>query len=201
MLYVITGKFKEAREVSKKIAELGTKDFDVPFKTVNVKSAVDMQNAVKNELNTADYIIMAAAVADYRIKNYSEQKIKKCNEETLTLELVKNPDILAQLCEEKNNLDKNPVIVGFCAESENLTQNAKEKLAKKGCDYLIANDISRHDIGFNSDENEVTIFSQDGAVKKISKAPKSVIARKILECMRNNEQIRNNKKNRKFCTT
>lgn len=174
---------KSAHDMGAEVVLITTKDFDVPFKTVNVKSAVDMQNAVKNELNTADYIIMAAAVADYRIKNYSEQKIKKCNEETLTLELVKNPDILAQLCEEKNNLDKNPVIVGFCAESENLTQNAKEKLAKKGCDYLIANDISRHDIGFNSDENEVTIFSQDGAVKKISKAPKSVIARKILECI------------------
>ena len=76
-----------------------------------------------------------------------------------------------------------PIIVGFCAESENLMENAKAKIEKKGCDYLIANDISRSDIGFNSDENEVTILDSNGVVKKISKAPKNVRARKILECI------------------
>ena len=72
-------------------------------------------------------------------------------------------------------------VVGFCAESENLIENAREKIRKKGCDYLIANDISRKDIGFSSDYNEVVIFDKNGGQKRIERAPKNIIARKILE--------------------
>lgn len=154
-----------------------TKNVKRPYKIINVKSALDMQNAVEKEFDNADFVIMAAAVADYRVKNQSEQKIKKTQDEGLTLELVKNPDILKGLCEKKNN----QTIVGFCAESENLLENAKEKIKKKGCDYLIANDISRNDIGFSSDYNEVNILNKNGEVKKISRAPKSEIAREILK--------------------
>jgi len=170
---------KSAQSMGAEVVFITTKDFDVPFKKVLVKSAQDMQNAINEEFDTANYIIMAAAVADYRVKEFSEQKIKKENNDSITLELVKNPDILADLCKNKTS----QTIVGFCAESENLMENAKTKIEKKGCDYLVANDISRKDIGFNSEENEVTILSQDGAIKKISKAPKSVIARKIWECI------------------
>ena len=170
---------KSAYDMGAEVVFISTKDFDVPFKKVMVKSAQDMQNAINEEFDTANYIIMAAAVADYRVKEYSEQKIKKGDNDSITLELVKNPDILAELCKNKTS----QTIVGFCAESENLMENAKAKIEKKGCDYLIANDISRSDIGFNSDENEVTVLSQNGAIKKISKAPKSIIARKILECI------------------
>lgn len=170
---------KSAYDMGAEVVFITTKDFDVPFKKVLVKSAQDMQNAINEEFDTANYIIMAAAVADYRVKEFSEQKIKKENNDSITLELVKNPDILADLCKNKTS----QTIVGFCAESENLMENAKTKIEKKGCDYLVANDISRKDIGFNSEENEVTILSQDGAIKKISKAPKSVIARKIWECI------------------
>ena len=170
---------KSAYDMGAEVVFITTKDFDVPFKKVMVKSAQDMQNAINEEFDTANYIIMAAAVADYRVKEFSEQKIKKENNDSITLELVKNPDILADLCKNKTS----QTIVGFCAESENLMGNAKTKIEKKGCDYLVANDISRKDIGFNSDENEVTILSQDGSIKKISKAPKNVIARKILECI------------------
>jgi len=170
---------KSAYDMGAEVVFITTKDFDVPFKKVMVKSAQDMQNAINEEFDTANYIIMAAAVADYRVKEFSEQKIKKENNDSITLELVKNPDILADLCKNKTS----QTIVGFCAESENLMENAKTKIEKKGCDYLVANDISRKDIGFNSDENEVTILSQDGSIKKISKAPKNVIARKILECI------------------
>ncbi len=170
---------KLAQSMGAEVVFITTKDFDVPFKKVLVKSAQDMQNAINEEFDTANYIIMAAAVADYRVKEFSEQKIKKENNDSITLELVKNPDILADLCKNKTS----QTIVGFCAESENLMENAKTKIEKKGCDYLVANDISRKDIGFNSDENEVTILSQDGAIKKISKASKSVIARKIWECI------------------
>ncbi|MBO6181122.1 bifunctional phosphopantothenoylcysteine decarboxylase/phosphopantothenate--cysteine ligase CoaBC [bacterium] len=172
---------KSAQSMGAEVVFITTKDFDVPFKKVLVKSAQDMQNAINEEFDTANYIIMAAAVADYRVKEFSEQKIKKENNDSITLELVKNPDILADLCKNKTS----QTIVGFCAESENLMENAKTKIEKKGCDYLVANDISRKDIGFNSEENEVTILSQDGAIKKISKASKSVIARKIWETLVN----------------
>lgn len=166
-----------AYEMGAQVVLITTKNTDAPYKVVKVKSALDMQKAIDNEFKTTDIIIMAAAVADYKVKNYSEQKIKKGEDETITLELVKNPDILAELCKNK----KTQIIVGFCAESENLIENAKSKIEKKGCDYLIANDISRKDIGFESDENEVTVLNKNGEMKHIEKASKQVIARKILE--------------------
>lgn len=157
-----------------------------PYKIIKVKSALEMQNAVNKEFENADVVIMAAAVADYRVKNKSDQKIKKTNNETLTLELVKNPDILKSLCERKEEeilkqVQNDKIIVGFCAESENLLTNAKEKIQKKGCDYLIANDISRKDIGFSSDYNEVTILKKTGEMKKLERASKTEIAREILK--------------------
>jgi len=166
-----------ARNMGAEVVLITTKDFDAPYKIIRVKSALDMQKALDDEFETSDIIIMAAAVADYRVKNYSDQKIKKGTDDSITLELVKNPDILQELCHKKTN----QIIVGFCAESQNLLENAKEKILKKGCDYLIANDISRKDIGFSSDDNEVTILDKSGGIQKIEKAPKSVIADKILE--------------------
>lgn len=166
-----------ARDMGAEVVLITTKNFEAPYKVVRVKSAVDMQNALDEEFDTADYIIMAAAVADYRVKNYSEQKMKKTSSDELTLELVKNPDILKYMCEKKTH----QCVVGFCAESENLLQNAQEKIQKKGCDFLVANDISRQDIGFSSDDNEVTILDKSGMVKKLEKASKKVIARKIFE--------------------
>lgn len=154
-----------------------TKNIKRPYKIINVKSAQKMQSAIDAEFDNADYVIMAAAVADYRVKNKSEQKIKKTSDDELTLELVKNPDILKELCKKKTT----QTIVGFCAESENLIENAKTKIQKKGCDYLIANDISRKDIGFSSDYNEVTILNKNGEIRKLERAPKSEIARKILK--------------------
>lgn len=168
---------KAAYDMGAQVVLITTKDFECPFKTVKVKSAIEMQNAIYEEFGNTNYLIMSAAVADYRVKNYSDQKLKKGNEETITLELVKNPDILAELCKNKTS----QVVVGFCAESENLTENAKSKIEKKGCDYLVANDISRRDIGFNSNDNEVIILDKKGNINKIEKASKKVIARKILE--------------------
>ena len=168
---------KAAYDMGAQVVLITTKDFECPFKTVKVKSAIEMQNAIYEEFGNTNYLIMSAAVADYRVKNYSEQKLKKGNEETITLELVKNPDILAELCKNKTS----QVVVGFCAESENLTENAKSKIEKKGCDYLVANDISRRDIGFNSNDNEVIILDKEGNINKFEKASKKVIARKILE--------------------
>ncbi len=168
---------KVAKDMGANVVLITTKDFTAPFKIVKVKSAIDMQNVLDQEFDTSDIVVMAAAVADYRVKNYSEQKMKKTSEDTLTLELVKNPDILKGLCDKKTS----QIVVGFCAESENLLENAKEKIQKKGCDFLVANDISRKDIGFSSDDNEVTILDKNGNLKRIEKASKTVIARKILE--------------------
>ena len=154
-----------------------TKDIIRPYKIIKVKSADEMKQAVEADFGGADCVIMAAAVADYRVKNKAEQKIKKTDSDSLTLELIKNPDILKELCTKKTTQK----VVGFCAESENLIENAQEKIRKKGCDYLIANDISRKDIGFASDYNEVVIFNKNGGQKRIERAPKNIIARKILE--------------------
>lgn len=180
-----------AKQMGADVVLITTKEFEAPYKIVNVKSAVDMQNALNEEFESSDIIIMAAAVADYRVKEISAQKMKKGAEESLTLELVKNPDILRGLCEYRNSflqergqgegLIIGPTIVGFCAESENLLENAKEKITKKGCDYLVANDISRKDIGFGSDDNEVVILDKNGGMKRLEKSTKTVIARKILE--------------------
>ena len=148
-----------------------------PYKNIVVESAQEMKIAVDKELPEQDCVIMAAAVADYRIKNYAEQKIKKNNYEDLTLELTKNPDILKEISTKKSNA----IIVGFCAESENLIENAKIKIQKKGCDLLVANDISRKDIGFSSDLNEVYILDKNLKISHIERNTKLNIAKKILE--------------------
>jgi len=163
---------------------------DDRFNIIKVKSAQDMELAIKNELKNQDIVFMAAAVADFRVKDHRTQKIKKDEDaDELTLTLVKNPDILKGICEIKRMENLKTVIVGFCAESENLIRNAQEKIAKKGCNYLIANDISRKDIGFGSDKNEVSILYKDGRIEKLEKNTKSAIAKEILNRIILNEQI------------
>ena len=173
---------------------ISTVDVTRGYKVIKVKSALEMQNAVNNEFDNADCVIMAAAVADYRAKNISDQKMKKTSEDEISIELVKNPDILKEISVRKTTQK----VIGFCAESENLLQNAKEKIQKKGCDYLIANDISRSDIGFSSDYNEVVIFDKNGIVKKLDRAEKNVIAKEIFEVIYGQEK--NSGDNRELCT-
>ena len=183
-----------AKNLGADVTLVTTCNVERKYNVVKVKSAQEMKNAVEAEFNNADCIIMAAAVADYRVKERASQKMKKTADNEITLTLVKNPDILKELCQKKNthplreggNLSdfrtgEFPLIVGFCAESENLLENAKEKIAKKGCDFLIANDISRKDIGFSSDFNEVTILDKNGGMKKLEKADKKTIAKEILK--------------------
>lgn len=155
-----------------------TNSVDKPYRALLVNSALDMQKEVEKEMKNADCLIMAAAVADFRTKETCGNKIKKTQEDEMTLTLVKNPDILKQVCENKK---QNQIVIGFCAESENLEQFAKEKIIKKGCDYLVANDISRNDIGFGADENEVLILDKNLKIEKIEKTSKINIAKKILE--------------------
>ena len=168
-----------AKNFGADVTLITTKDVSRTYNVIKVKSALDMKSTVEKEFDNADCIIMAAAVADYRVKEISSRKMKKTEDDEITLTLVKNPDILKDLCGRKKN--SKPLIIGFCAESENLIENAKEKISKKGCDYLIANDISRTDIGFGSDYNEVTILDKNGGMKKLERADKKTIARKIFE--------------------
>ena len=152
---------------------------DKPYKNIVTETALEMEKAVKENLSNQDCVIMAAAVSDYRGENCAENKIKKQGG-VLELKLVENPDILkeiSQLCSD----NRSTYVVGFCAESENLLENAKAKIRKKGCDFLIANDISRKDIGFNTDENEVYIIDKSLNIKHIEKDTKENIARRILE--------------------
>ena len=166
-----------AKNLGADVTLITTKDIQRRYSVIKVKSAIDMKSAVENEFESADCVIMAAAVADYRVKEVAPQKMKKTSEDEITLTLVKNPDILKEI----SSIKKSQIVVGFCAESENLIENAKEKIAKKGCDYLIANDISRKDIGFSSDYNEVTILKKDGTMKHLPRASKREIAIKIIE--------------------
>ena len=166
-----------AKNLGADVTLITTKDVSKKYNVIKVKSALDMKSAVEREFENADCVIMAAAVADYRVKEIAPQKMKKTSDDEILLTLVKNPDILKEISSRKTT----QVIVGFCAESENLIQNAKEKISKKGCDYLIANDISRKDIGFSSDYNEVTILDKNGNMKKIEKTDKFTIAHKIFE--------------------
>ncbi len=150
---------------------------DFKGKTILVKSANEMLKATEKEFQNSDILIMAAAVSDYRVKNKSSVKIKKTGD-SIVLELVENPDILRTLSAKKR---ENQTVIGFCAESENLIENAKKKIDTKKCDYIIANDISDKSIGFSSDYNEVYIIDKDKNTEKIDKSLKSEIADKIFE--------------------
>ena len=167
---------QNALDMGAEVTLISTFGVNGDFKNIVAETAVEMEKAVKENLKGQDCVIMAAAVSDFRIANYSEQKIKKGSEDGLTLELVKNPDILKEI----SALSSGAKTVGFCAESENLIENAKTKIKNKGCDYIVANDISRKDIGFNSDENEVYIIDKSLNINHIEKDTKQNIARKIL---------------------
>ena len=166
-----------AYEMGADVTLVSTFKVEKPYNNIIAETAIEMESTVKSEISNQDCIIMAAAVADYRIKNYSEQKIKKTSDENLTLELTKNPDILKEI----SAMGARAKIVGFCAESENLLENAKIKIKNKGCDFLIANDILRKDIGFSSDMNEVYILDKNDKISHISIDTKKNIAYKILE--------------------
>jgi phosphopantothenoylcysteine decarboxylase/phosphopantothenate--cysteine ligase len=123
---------------------------------------------------------MAAAVADFRAAVYSEQKISKSDlsaEAGLTLELSQNPDILAGLCAHKGDR----VIVGFAAESQDLVHRARQKVIQKGCDLLVANDISARGSGFDSDTNTVVFVEPNGEIEELPCLPKSGVAAQLLD--------------------
>lgn len=128
-------------------------------KRVSVTSALEMHKAVLEEVADADIFIGAAAVADYRAADIAEQKLKKNSSDTMSISLVKNPDIIASVASEHPNV----FTVGFAAETENLVEYAKKKRAAKNIHMIIANDVSNQEIGFNSDQNAVTIIEKDNS--------------------------------------
>lgn len=141
---------------------------------IDIDSAQQMLDAVMANIADADLFIACAAVADYRPAQISEQKIKK-NADTLSLELIKNPDILYQV----GHLEKKPFTVGFAAESEKLIEHALGKLQRKNLDLIVANDISRKDIGFGQDENEVFLLSAN-AQKQLPKTSKQLLGKQLI---------------------
>ncbi|GLS27143.1 bifunctional phosphopantothenoylcysteine decarboxylase/phosphopantothenate--cysteine ligase CoaBC [Marinibactrum halimedae] len=124
---------------------------------INVISATDMHEAAMAYAEKADIFIGAAAVADFRPEHVASTKLKKkIGEEAMVIKLIKNPDIIANVAA----LTPKPFTVGFAAETNNVDQYARDKLTRKHLDMIIANDVSRSEIGFNSEHNEVTVFSE-----------------------------------------
>lgn len=138
-----------------------------------VASAQELAQAMTSHYDQMDYVVMAAAVSDYRVKYPHDQKIKKVAGQTdWQLDLVANPDILAQLGQTK----RQQVLIGFAAETQNLLEHARAKLSKKGADWLIANDVSNPAIGFNSDKNQVYVLGAQGQEVLLPQQSKTSLA-------------------------
>ena len=135
------------------------------IEVVHVKSARDMLEAVRENLSWADFVVKAAAVGDYRVKEIAPRKLKREGKDTLTLELVQNPDISAEAGRLKRD---GQVLVGFAAETDNITVNAREKLARKNLDYILANDVTGKGSGFATDTNTLRLISRDGEERVFS---------------------------------
>ena len=151
------------------------------LKFIKVKTGEEMHKKTM-ELLPCDLAIFTAAVSDFKIKKFNKEKIKKDKDQSFDLDL--NPDIL-ELVSKSNKKPK--IVVGFAAESENLFDNARSKLEKKGCDLIVANDVSNNEIGFESDFNEVHLFYKDKNIddEKIPKNFKSVIADELIKKITN----------------
>ena len=170
---------KEARDRGAEVVLVsGPVSLEEPqgIKTIKVSTNAEMYEKVKENYDDADIVIMSAAVADYKAKEVSKQKIKK-GDGNLIIELVRDRDILMTLGSEK----KKQILVGFAAESENLISNAKGKLERKNLDYIVANDITCSDTGFGSDDNRVTIISRDCNEVVLNKMSKREVAENLFD--------------------
>ena len=145
------------------------------IRTVKVNSALDMLQAAQSELDHCQVFIASAAVADYRPAEVAEQKVKKSTDE-LSIQLIKNPDIVATVAAH----EPHPFTVGFAAETQDVQHYAKDKLARKSLDMIVANDVSNSDIGFNSDNNAVTVFWKDGD-QHFDTMNKKTLARSLIQ--------------------
>lgn len=186
-----TGKmgYALAKQASRMGAEVtlvsGPSQLKAPLNTtlINVTSSQDMANVILAQAPNFDYIIMSAAVADYRPQNVASQKIKKHNQ-TLTVNLEKTTDILATLGQQKK---ANQILCGFAMETENLIENASLKLEKKNCDMIVANSIAQKDAGFGVDTNIATFITKTGT-KAIPLMLKESLAKEILLTLKQMEE-------------
>ena len=144
---------------------------------VPVQTAEEMREAVLQHAGVAGIVIKAAAVADYRVRRPAEQKIK--GKRDLTLDLTPNPDILAEVAARATGA----FIVGFAAETTDVVANARAKLEAKGIDLLVANDVSRRDIGFDAEDNEVLLIDRWGGSRALPRMAKSAVAEAILDAI------------------
>lgn len=145
-----------------------------------VTTATEMRDAVMRALDGADVVIKAAAVADYAPAETAPRKIKKeASGDALTLTLQKTPDILSEIARKSPR----PFVVAFAAETDSVEENAREKLLRKGADLIVANDVADSAIGFDADQNEVLVIARDGSTTKIARAPKIVVANRILDLL------------------
>lgn len=147
---------------------------------ISTLTSDQMHDAVHRQVRDCDVLVMCAAVADYKPAKVVAQKIKK-REETFSLELVPTRDILKSLSRQ----DRQFLVIGFAAETNDLEENAQKKLCDKNCDIVVANDVSDPHSGMESDENEVTVFFKSGEPKKISRAPKTNLARELINIFEN----------------
>jgi phosphopantothenoylcysteine decarboxylase/phosphopantothenate--cysteine ligase len=148
-------------------------------KLISIVTSDEMFDAVQRHTAGCDILVMCAAVADYKSATISSQKIKRGRAD-LALRLSPTRDVLASLPQDRQYL-----VAGFAAETNDLEKNAQKKLHEKNCDLIVANDVSTAGVGMESDQNEVTIFFRDGEQKKISRAPKKIIARELVKILLN----------------
>jgi len=149
-------------------------------KVINVNTAIQMRDAVINNFDEQDAFLMVAAVADYRVLEESNQKIKKKGN-AMELSLVKNPDI----AEEIGRIKGGKRLVGFCAETENIIENAIDKVIRKNMDFIVANDVTMEGAGFGTDTNIVKIIGRQGIIEDLPKISKDEVAHKILDTLKN----------------
>jgi len=150
---------------------------------VDVETALEMREAVLRELPAADVVVKAAAVADFRAAERRERKIKKeelAADAGLSLELVRNPDILAEISRDRGSR----IVVGFAAESHDVIESARRKLERKGCDLIVANDVSDAASGFDVDTNTVSFVWPGGEVESLPPLPKREVAARLLDRVR-----------------
>lgn len=157
----------------------GKTEIEVPsglYKYIQIESAEDLYQAIIREYDSCDVVIQSAAVADYRPKTYSDNKIKKSDAD-LYIELSRNKDVAQELGKIKGN----KILIGFAAETNDLLENAKKKISKKNLDFIVANDLTKEGAGFKSDTNIVKIIDCEGNISEYPKLLKTEVAEVILD--------------------
>ena len=173
---------KEARDMGFDVCLVsGPVELSKPegVEVIEVESALSMKKAIDEKFNFYDWVIMTAAVCDHRPKSRNKIKIPK-DQFPENLLMSRNPDILKELGKKKS---KSQLLVGFAAETHMVLESARKKLKQKNLDWIVANDVSKTNQGFSSDQNAVTLISSNGLEKQIYLADKSIVAKEILHAI------------------